>query len=449
LTGLVTGILLLAGAVLLLGLGLSIRSGRRSRAAAVGRTAQRRHDGGAQHGGRPSRASVPVPSIRVTDRPAGPDDRLPFAEPGMRGRLFHYGGDGPGFEVDAPYAVIDVETTGFSPAEGDRIVEIAIARVDARGRIEDEYATVLNPGRDVGPVFVHGISNSEVQDAPRFEDVAGEILARIDGAIVVAHNAVFEERFLTAEFDRAGIAVPVSPAVCSLWLARRTLRSSNHKLTTLAKGAGLPTVDAHAALADVRTVAALMPRMVSLYGEPLRFLTGTRPMPQLPRDVRPKTRAAALRKGTDGWMSSLMSRLPKSATEASEADAQRYLDALADALEDGRILGGEAQVLARLAGSAGLGAAQVATLHGRFLEYLRSAALADSILTTAEIRQLRTTAHGLGLPDYFDDLKPTSPADLAAARAVVPTPREVRLCTHCRRPGHDRSTCRELALIGR
>jgi DNA polymerase-3 subunit epsilon len=107
-----------------------------------------------------------------------------------------------------------------------------------------------------------------------------------------------------------------------------------------------------------------------------------------------------------------MSRLPRSATEAAEADAQRYLDALADALEDGRLLGGEAQVLARLAGSAGLGGAQVAALHGRFLEHLRSAALADAILTTAEIRQLRTTARALGLPDAFDDLRPTSPADL-------------------------------------
>jgi DNA polymerase-3 subunit epsilon len=188
--------------------------------------------------------------------------------------------------------------------------------------------------------------------------------------------------------------------------------------------------------------------MLAAHGEPLRFLTGFRPMPLLPRDVRPKTRAAALRKGTDGWMASLLSRLPLSATEASEADAQRYLDALADALEDGRIVGGEAQILARLAGSAGLGAAQVAALHGRFLEFLRSAALADSILTTAEIRQLRTTAHGLGLPDYFDDLRPTSPADLAAARAVVPMPRDVRLCTHCQRPGHTRATCPELALIG-
>src|SRR5688500_1453528 len=277
-TGLVTGILLVAGAALLLGLAMSTRSGRRSTAAEEARRAARRHGGAAQHGGRPQ-PSVPVPCVRVSARPTAPEERLPFAEPGMRGRLFHYGGDGPGYEVDAPYAVIDVETTGFSPATGDRIVEIAIARVDARGRIEDEYSTVLNPGRDVGPVFVHGISNSEVQDAPRFEDVAGELLARMDGAIVVAHNAVFEERFLTAEFDRARIGVPISPAICSLWLARKTLRSSNHKLTTLAKAAGLSTVDAHAALADVRTVAALMPRMLHLHGEPLRFMTGFRPMP--------------------------------------------------------------------------------------------------------------------------------------------------------------------------
>ena len=296
-TGLVTGILLLAGAVLLLGLALSIRSGRRSRAARAARAAQPRPDGRAQYARGPANPSVPVPSIRVSPRPAALEERLPFAEPGLRGRLFHYGGDGPGFEVEAPYAVIDVETTGFSPATGDRIVEIAIARVDARGRIEDEYSTVLNPGRDVGPVFVHGISNSEVQDAPRFEDVAGELLARMDGAIVVAHNAVFDERFLTAEFDRAGIAVPVSPAVCSLWLARRTMRTANHKLTTLARAAGLSTVHAHAALADVRTVAALLPQMLALHGEPLRYLTGVRPMPQLPRDVRPKPRAAELRDG--------------------------------------------------------------------------------------------------------------------------------------------------------
>jgi DNA polymerase-3 subunit epsilon len=405
-----------------------------------------------QERGRGSRGRGRVPAARVpvqVTEPDRPEPRPAFAEPGMRGPIFQYGGDGPGFPLDVPYAVIDIETTGFSPGRGDRVVEVAIARVDARGRIEDEYATVLNPGRDVGPIFVHGISNSEVLDAPRFEDVAGELLDRLDGAVVVAHNAVFEERFLAAEFGRLGLQLPLNPALCSLWLARRTMRTPNHKLTTLARAAGLSTVGAHAALADVRTVAALLPQMLAVHGEPIRYLTGLRPMPVLDCDARPKPRAVEMRRGDDGWMASLMARLPMSAAEAREADAQRYLDALTLALADGRIVGGEAQQLGRLAGSAGLGAAQVVALHRRYLEHMRAAALEDAILTTAELRQLRTAAEGLGLPGYFDDVKPTSPGDLAAARGAVPTPRGVRPCSHCRRPGHDHATCPELALVPR
>lgn len=91
------------------------------------------------------------------------------------------------------------------PAKGDRVIEIAVARVDASGRIEDEYATLINPeGRDTGPVFVHGISNGAVRNAPLFADVAGDVLARLEGAVVVAHNAVFEERFLAAEPEPGG-----------------------------------------------------------------------------------------------------------------------------------------------------------------------------------------------------------------------------------------------------
>lgn len=431
-TGLVTGILLALGAGLLLALGLSLRAGRRSRAAAA-------------------RPPVPAPQ-RVSVREVEPEGRMAFAEPGMRGRLFQYGGDGPGFELDAPYAVIDVETTGLSPARGDRIVEIAIARVDASGRIEDEYATLVNPGRDVGPVFIHGISNSEVLAAPRFEEIAGELLDRMDGAVVVAHNAVFEERFLAAEFAAAGVRIPLNPALCSLWLARKTMNTPNHKLSTLARAAGLPTTGAHAALTDVRTVAALLPQMLATHGRPLRYLSGFRPMPVLDCDARPVTRAVELRKGADGWMASLLSRLPMSAAEASDVETQRYLDALADALEDGRIVGGEAQALARLAGSAGLGAAQVEALHQRHLDFLRAAALADAILTTSELRKLRTAASALGLPHFFDELQPTTPQTVAMAlgRPAVgaAVARETLFCGHCRMGGHQRAACPELALTG-
>jgi DNA polymerase-3 subunit epsilon len=396
------GVSVLAGLGLLTALFLAERASSR-------RAAQRR-----RHAAPGSRTAVPVPRAPVPV--AEPEGPLAFAEPGVRGRLFQYGGDGPGFPVDAPYAVVHVETTGLSPAKGDRIVEIAIARVDARGRIEDEYATLVNPGRDVGPILVHGISTTEVLDAPTFEEIAGELLARMDGAVVVAHNAAFAERFLAAEFARMGVTLPLNPALCSLWLARRTLRAPNHRLDTLARVVGLPLADAHTATADARTVAALLPQMLAIHGQPLRYLTGLRPMPEFDRDVQPKTRFGEPRPTSDGWLAAVVARLPRAVVDAPAADAQRYVDALTLALAEGRILGGEGQLLERLAATAGIGADQVQALHRRCLGHLRATALEDAILTTAELRQLKTVASGLGVPDFFDDLRPTSPQDLMAAR---------------------------------
>ena len=163
-TGQVTALVALAGAVLLLGLLVSLALGRRKRSASTSVVA-RKPAPRAQRGALPS---APVPRGVARARPPGAlrRSRLAVAEPGDRGPLFQYGGDGAGFEVDAPYAVVAIATTGFSPANGDRIVEIAIARVDDAGRVSDEYSTLLDPGRDVGPVFVHGISTSEVRGRP-------------------------------------------------------------------------------------------------------------------------------------------------------------------------------------------------------------------------------------------------------------------------------------------
>jgi DNA polymerase III subunit epsilon len=381
---------------------------------ASSRRAARRRQAATQARGTGAGPAVPAPRRPVDV--VEPDGPIAFAEPGMRGRLFQYGGNGSGFPVDAPFAVVAVETTGLSPAKGDRVVEIAVVRVGVDGRIEDEYATLVNPGRDVGPVFVHGISNSEVLDAPTFDDVVGELLARLDGAVVVAHNAAFVERFLAAELARTGVTLPLNPALCSLWLARRTLRAPDQRLDTLARVVGLPVADAHTALADARTVAALLPRLLAAHGEPPRYLTGLRPMPRIDTEAAAKTRFGELHPRTGGWIASMVARLPRAVVDAPDAGAQRYVDALASALTDGRILGGEGQLLERLAGSAGVGADQVLALHRRFLGHLRACALENAILTTAELRQLKTAASGLGLPDFFDDLRPTSPQDLMAAR---------------------------------
>lgn len=400
-----------------------------------------------------SRTVAPVPRTETTNaRPAGAGMR--FAEPGRTGSLFSYGGPsrGRGYVHDGPFAVIDVETTGFSPGKGDRIIELAIARVDRNGRVEDEYATLLNPeGRDTGAVFVHGINNDAVRQAPLFSDVIGDVLARLEGTVVVAHNAVFEERFLAAELERAGIATPYFPALCSLWLGQQTFDTPNHKLGTLAQHAGIPLHDAHAALGDVRATAALLPLMLDRFGSGLEF--GHGPASGLSNPYRlgavsPVTRAVSMRKGSDGWMASLMSRLPMSTEDVSDATAAAYLEAVASALEDGKIVGEEAKMLARIAGNGGMGAAQVRGLNERFLEMMREAALADHILTSTELADLNRAALALSSPDYFDDLAATASEAKSAGTQLTPgltnPTRAPRKCGHCRTPGHYRSNCPDL-----
>src|SRR3954447_4561474 len=413
-TGQVTALVAMAGAVLLLGLLLSLALGRRKRTNS--RTVVAR-----KPAPRPQRGALPSAPVRgPVGEPRRPKVRIDVGEPGERGLLFQYGGDGSGFEIDAPYAVVAVATTGFSPANGDRIVEIAVARVDSAGRVSDEYSTLVNPGRDVGPVFLHGISNIEVRDAPTFADIAGELLDRLDGAVVVMHDGAFVERFLDEEFARAGVQLPLTPALCSQWLARRTLRTPDHTLRALSRHAGRTVLDTSSAMGAVRTVAALLPQMIGIYGRPLRYLCGLRPMPELDIAADPVSRPVEVRENTDGWMTTLLGR--RKQPTADTIDGQRYIDIVTEALADGRLLGGEAQTLARLGASAGLGAPRVEALHERLLENLRAAALTDTILTTGQIRQLRTAAGALGLPTYFDELRPTSPQDLVAGRSMpVPT----------------------------
>jgi DNA polymerase III epsilon subunit family exonuclease len=159
------------------------------------------------------------------------------------------------------YAVIDLETTGrYTPPH--RICEVAIVRV-RNGRVVDEWATLVNPERPTGPEHVHGIMRRDVRDAPRFADIATDILARLDGATVVAHAAAFDEQFLAYEFMLAGLDVPVFPALCTHELDR-SLRpdADNHSLSATCAAHGVPLVDGHSALGDARATAWVLPLLL-------------------------------------------------------------------------------------------------------------------------------------------------------------------------------------------
>lgn len=103
--------------------------------------------------------------------------------------------------------ILDTETTGLEVKEGHRIVEIGCLEiVDRRVVTEHRLHHYLNPERSSDPeaVKVHGLTDEFLSDKPKFAQIADELLAFVDGAEVIIHNAGFDVEFLDAELKRIG-----------------------------------------------------------------------------------------------------------------------------------------------------------------------------------------------------------------------------------------------------
>ena len=159
-----------------------------------------------------------------------------------------------------PIAVIDFETTGISPAMGDRATEVAIVLLED-GRVVDRFQSLMNAGVRI-PSFITqltGITNAMVAAAPRAEQVMTEASRFVGDAPMVAHNASFDRKFWVDELARAGLDAP-QPFACTVLLSRRLYpQAPSHKLGTLVDYHRLPrTGQAHRALADAEMAAALL-----------------------------------------------------------------------------------------------------------------------------------------------------------------------------------------------
>jgi DNA polymerase-3 subunit epsilon len=149
-------------------------------------------------------------------------------------------------------AIIDFETTGLSPTQGDRATEVAIVLMEG-DQVVDRFQSLMNAGVRIAP-FIEaytGISTAMIAAAP---------LARFVGdAPMVAHNAAFDRRFWAAELERAGCDGSHAFA-CTLLLSRRLYpQAPNHKLRSLAAFHALPSSGrAHRAMADAEVAAALL-----------------------------------------------------------------------------------------------------------------------------------------------------------------------------------------------
>jgi DNA polymerase-3 subunit epsilon len=299
------------------------------------------------------------------------------------------------------YAVIDLETTGLRTSWHDRVVEVAVVRLDASGRVVDEWCSLVNPDRDMGPQDIHGISAAEARRAPAFADLAGEVAALLAGRIVVAHNLAFDAPFLAAEFDRLGLTVPLTGdrGLCTMRLARHFLPVAGRSLEACRAAAGLPPHRAHSALHDARAAADLLALYLRMAGDPPPWSPlvdehARLVWPPLPTSGVPAASRRRPEEREPHFLTRLVDRLPRSADPRGDS----YLDLLDRALVDRHISAGEADDLIAVADRFDLSRADVEHLHRGYLAGLATVALEDGVVTTEERHDLDRVALLLGLP---------------------------------------------------
>ena len=169
-------------------------------------------------------------------------------------------GENPPDPLDR-HVVVDLETTGLSPRQGHRIIEIGAVAVEG-GAIGDEFTTLIDPGVPIPTTVqaIHGITDEMLEGQPKTEEALRSFSTFIADSTLIAHNAAFEVTFLRHEFARLKLGFP-NRHVCTLEMSRRRLpRLPDYTLETVYLHL-FPDADflrqSHRALDDARMTARI------------------------------------------------------------------------------------------------------------------------------------------------------------------------------------------------
>jgi DNA polymerase III subunit epsilon len=178
-------------------------------------------------------------------------------------------------DVDLPtFAVVDLETSGLSTRR-HRVLQVGVVVVTADGTVLDRWSSLVKlhrPLQRVGPTRIHGITRRALRGAPSLDATLDELGARIDGSIVVAHNAAFDAGFLARAVRRRPPCDPLrrglDVTLCTLRMSRRLDpdRELSHRLADVCERYGIALVRPHDALADAEATAALLPHLLRAHG---------------------------------------------------------------------------------------------------------------------------------------------------------------------------------------
>lgn len=157
---------------------------------------------------------------------------------------------------------LDTETTGLSPASGDRILNLACVEMIHRKLTSNDFHCYINPERDSheDALQVHGLTTEFLADKPKFAQIAADFLDFVKGAEIIIHNAPFDVGFLDAELERLGLgkfASYVGKITDSLAMAKELYPGKRNGLDALCERMGVDNSNRtlHGALLDAQLLA--------------------------------------------------------------------------------------------------------------------------------------------------------------------------------------------------
>lgn len=303
------------------------------------------------------------------------------------------------------YAALDVETTGLFPNGNDRVIELGIVLFDLENGIEDEYETLVNPNRDVGAHHIHGLTASDLQHAPTFNEVCGDVANVLSGRVIVAHNSRFDAGFLSAEFARVGAQLPAIPHVCTMLLASR--EGLGRSLKEVCRTLRVNHYPSHTAMGDARAAAQVFQHCVqanrtkppwSLQDLGCANLPSPVGWPEIPGTGRRTIRSEASQKAASErtYLASLVEKLPGSSAN-TDPEALLYWDLLDRALDDRHLSHEESDALISLATDSGMSVEDVRGVHRAYFDALVRQAWADGVVSSLEAADLKLVGEFLGI----------------------------------------------------
>jgi len=306
---------------------------------------------------------------------------------------------------DFYFSLIDLETTGLF--KNDRIVEISIRKVDFQGNEIEHLNTLVNPERDVGPQSIHKISALDVQNAPVFSELVGNILSIIDNSVLVGHNINgFDIKFLSREFEKAGLNFIYNEenTLDSLRFAKELKYPLKlEKLyKSIVKGSSIKKINFHNASEDTKALLNIFKT-----NDFKNWVLRQQVTPIFFEDIPEKSKSLTTRGEGLESVSSFIESIKYSEKiidlEFDEFNLNQYSIALQSYIEDKEVSDEEILKIQEFVSEFNISIDEARQIHKHILDTYTDIALLDSKITDEEMYKLRQISKLLGIENYLEE----------------------------------------------